>query len=181
MDAAYVRMITEDGEYGLGEITHGQFCHEPIIGLVQHFDRLLKGRPVADINLLSDLMYQSSIFWNRQGVGIGVMGGIDIALYDVLGKLLDLPVYQLLGGRCRPRTRIYASNGLFDELESLVADAKRAQAFGFRRHCCRNRGEVLFLPVSEAHATFAEIGLARFIIRLRTLMPIATSTGCALS
>ena len=61
MDAAYVRVITEDGDYGLSEITHGQFCHEPIIGLVQHFDRLLKGRPVADINQLADLMYLSLI------------------------------------------------------------------------------------------------------------------------
>ena len=37
-----------------------------------------------------------------------------------------------MGGRCRPRTRIYASNGLFNDLEPLVADAKRAQEFGFR-------------------------------------------------
>ena len=147
MDAAYVRVTTEDGDYGVGEITHGQFCYEPIIGLVQHFDRLLKGRPVADINLLVDLMYQSSIFWNRQGVGIGVMGGIDIALYDVLGKLLDLPVYQLLGGHCRQRTRIYASNGLFDELEPLVADARRAQEFGFRSYKMRVTTSETIVPL----------------------------------
>jgi L-alanine-DL-glutamate epimerase-like enolase superfamily enzyme len=137
MDAAYVRVMTEDGDSGLGEITHGQFCYEPIIGLVQHFDRLLKGRSVRDINRLYDLMYQSSIFWNREGVGIGVMGGIDIALYDLLGKLLDVPVYQLLGGRCRPRTRIYASNGLFDDLEPLVADVRRAAEMGFRAYKMR--------------------------------------------
>ena len=43
MDAALVRVTCDNGEYGIGEITHGQFCYEPIIGLVQHFDRLLKG------------------------------------------------------------------------------------------------------------------------------------------
>ena len=41
-------------------------------------------------------MYGSSVFWNRQGVGIGVMGGSNIALRDLAGKLLNVPVYQLL-------------------------------------------------------------------------------------
>lgn len=131
MDAAYVRVTCDSGVYGLGEITHGQFCYEPIVGLVRHFDRLLKGHSVREINRAYELMYQSSVFWNRQGVGLGVMGGIDIALYDLLGKLLELPVYQLLGGLCRPRTRIYASNGLFDQLEPLIADAERAREMGF--------------------------------------------------
>ena len=47
------------------------------------------------------------------------------------------------------------------------------------QRCCRTRGEVLFLPVSDVHATLTEIGLARFIIWLRALTAIATSTGCA--
>ena len=137
MDAALVRITCDNGEYGIGEITHGQFCYEPIIGLIQHFDRLLKGHPVKEINRAWELMYQSSIFWNRQGVGIGVMGGINIALYDLLGKLLELPVYQLLSGLVRSRIRIYASNGLFATPEPLLADAKRAQQFGFTTYKLR--------------------------------------------
>ncbi len=131
MDVALIRVTSQTGVHGLGEVTHGQFCYEPVVGLTQHFARILRGRPVCDINGAWDAMYESSVFWNRQGIGIGVMGGIDIALHDLAGKLLGVPVYQLLGGRVRSRIRIYASNGLFDDEEPLIADALKARAAGF--------------------------------------------------
>lgn len=131
MDAALVQVSCDDGSYGLGEITHGQFCYEPILGLIEHFKELLVGRPALEINRAWELMYGSSVFWNRQGLGIGVMGGINLAMYDLAGKLLNVPAYQLMGGLTRSRIRAYASNGLFRELEPLIADAKRAHEFGF--------------------------------------------------
>src|SRR4029453_3882793 len=78
-----------------------------------------------------ETIYQESRCWNRYGIGIAVMGGINMAMYDLLGKLLDLPVYQLLGGLVRSRIRVYASNGLFTTAEPLIADAKGGQAQGF--------------------------------------------------
>ena len=137
MDAALVRVTCDNGETGIGEITHGQFCCEPVIGLIEYFKRLLVGRPVQEINRAWELMYGSSVFWNRQGLGIGVMGGIDIALHDLMGKLLGVPVYQLLGGLTRSRIRTYASNGLFREVEPLIADARRAKEFGFNAYKMR--------------------------------------------
>lgn len=137
MDAALVRITCDNGEYGLGEITHGQFCYEPVLGMIEHFKRLLIGQPVFEINRAWELMYQSSIFWNRQGLGIGVMGGINIAMYDLVGKLLKLPVYKLLGGLTRSRIRGYASNGLFDKPEPLLAEARRAVEFGFTAYKMR--------------------------------------------
>ena len=131
-DAALVRVTCDDGRYGLGEITHGQYCHSPVLGLIEHFKTLVIGEPVLEINRLWELMYGSSVLWNRQGVGIGVMGGINIALHDLAGKLLDVPVYQLLGGLAKSKTRVYASNGLFRSPEPLLADARRAWDFGFR-------------------------------------------------
>ena len=77
-------------------------------------------------------MYGSSLFWNRQGIGIGVMGGINIAMYDLLGKKLKLPVYQLLGGLNKNKIRIYASNGLFEKSENLIKDARKAFSLGFK-------------------------------------------------
>ena len=136
-DVALVRVTCDNGEYGLGEITHGQYCFHPIAGLVEHFRDLLAGQPVLEINRAWEKMYGSSVFWNRQGVGIGVMGGINIAMYDLAGKLLGLPVYQLLGGLVRSRSRVYASNGLFREKEPLLADAERARQFGFTTYKMR--------------------------------------------
>jgi L-alanine-DL-glutamate epimerase-like enolase superfamily enzyme len=136
-DAALVRVTCDNGEYGLGEITHGQYCYHPIAGLIEHFKELLVGRPALEINRAWEIMYGSSVFWNRQGVGIGAMGGINIAMYDLAGKLLGLPVYQLLGGLVRSRSRVYASNGLFREKEPLIADAQRARQFGFTAYKMR--------------------------------------------
>jgi L-alanine-DL-glutamate epimerase-like enolase superfamily enzyme len=149
MDAALVRVTSENGEYGLGEITHGLFCYEPIIGLIEHFKRLLMGQPTLEINRTWELMYGSSVFWNRQGLGIGVMGGINIAMYDLAGKLLKLPVYQLLGGLGRSRIRAYASNGLFKEVEPLIADAERARQFGFTAYKMRVVTPETVVPLVE--------------------------------
>jgi L-alanine-DL-glutamate epimerase-like enolase superfamily enzyme len=131
LDLAVVRVTSEAGEYGLGELTFGQFTFEPIVGLVAHFERLLKGHPIAEITRAWELMYQSSAFWNRQGLGIAVMGGINMAMYDLLGKTRGLPVHDLLGGVVRSRARVYASGGLFDSPEQLIPDVKRAQEMGF--------------------------------------------------
>jgi len=136
-DAALVRVTCDTGEYGLGEITFGEYCYEPILGLVEHFKTLLVGRSAMEITGAWERMYGASVFWNRQGVGIGVMGGINLAMYDLVGKLLGVPVYQLLGGLTRSRARIYASNGLFRHAEPLSADARRALAFGFTAYKMR--------------------------------------------
>ena len=150
MDAALIRVTCESGEYGLGEITHGQFCYEPIVGLIEHFKRTLIGRDVLDINGTWELMYGSSVFWNRQGLGIGVMGGIDIALYDLAGKLLSVPTYRLLGGAVRSRIRTYASNGLFNKAEPLIADAARAAKWGFDAYKMRITTPDSIIPLVEA-------------------------------
>ena len=54
------------------------------------------------------------------------------SLYDLLGKNLKVPVYQLIGGLNKTRIRIYASNGLFDNKDQLIEDAQKAYNLGFR-------------------------------------------------
>ena len=127
-----VKITDTEGSYGLGEITHGQFTHKPIIGVIEHFREVLKNTNIENINESWERMYGSSVFWNRQGLGIGVMGGINIAMYDLLGKKLKLPVYQLLGGLNKNKIRIYASNGLFEKSENLIKDARKAFSLGFK-------------------------------------------------
>ena len=127
-----IKVTDNENDYGLGEVTHGQFTHKPIIGLVNHFNDLLKGTDIENINQAWENMYGSSVFWNREGVGIGAMGGINIAMYDLLGKKLKQPVYKLLGGVTKEKIRIYASNGLFESSKELIQDAKKAFKLGFR-------------------------------------------------
>ena len=127
-----VKLTDSNNNYGLGEITHGQFTHDPIIGLIKHFSDLLKNSETENINQAWEKMYGSSVFWNREGIGIGVMGGINIAMYDLLGKRMQIPTYKLLGGVQKEKIRIYASNGLFDNSRQLLEDAKKAYSLGFR-------------------------------------------------
>ena len=127
-----VKLTDSNNNYGLGEITHGQFTHEPIIGLIKHFSDLLKNSETENINQAWEKMYGSSVFWNREGIGIGVMGGINIAMYDLLGKRMQIPTYKLLGGVQKEKIRIYASNGLFNNSRQLLEDAKKAYSLGFR-------------------------------------------------
>jgi L-alanine-DL-glutamate epimerase-like enolase superfamily enzyme len=149
-DVALVRVTCDSGACGYGEITHGQYCHHPITGLIEHFREMLIGHPVGEINGAWEKMYGSSVFWNRQGVGIGVMGGINIAMYDLLGKLMQVPVYQLLGGLARSRSRVYASNGLFREKEPLIADAQRARSAGFTAYKMRVVTPETLIPLVAA-------------------------------
>ena len=153
MDAALIRVTADTGEYGLGEVTFGQHTHEPVVGLVEHFNRLLDGFPIEQINRSWELMYQSSRFWNRQGIGMAVMGGINIALHDLLGKLMRLPVYQLLGGLARSRIRVYASHGLHATAEPLIADAKRAREAGFNAYKMRITNPDTIVPLVAALRT----------------------------
>ena len=145
-----IKVTDSNNNYGIGEVTHGQFTHQPIIGLTKHFRDMLIGTDADNINQIWEKMYGSSVFWNRQGIGIGVMGGINIALYDLLGKNLKLPVYQLIGGLNKKRIRIYASNGLFDNKEQLIADAQKAYDLGFRVYKMRVVEPTLIIELVSA-------------------------------
>ena len=50
MDLALIKVTDENAEYGLGEVTHGQFCYEPVVGMVKHFNQLLVGHEISKIN-----------------------------------------------------------------------------------------------------------------------------------
>ena len=150
MIVAIIKVTDSNNNYGIGEVTHGQFTHQPIIGLTKHFRDMLIGTEADNINQIWEKMYGSSVFWNRQGIGIGVMGGINIALYDLLGKNLKVPVYQLIGGLNKKRIRIYASNGLFDNKEQLIADAQKAYDLGFRVYKMRIVEPALIIELVSA-------------------------------
>jgi L-rhamnonate dehydratase len=69
-------------------------------------DFLLNADP-ANIELLWEQMYQSSIFYGRKGLAIHAISGIDLALWDLAGKAAGKPVYQLLGGATKERVPVY--------------------------------------------------------------------------
>jgi L-alanine-DL-glutamate epimerase-like enolase superfamily enzyme len=109
--AAFIRVHTDAGLIGLGEPLLGYFVPEAVPPLVDFFRPLLVGRDPSAIGNLWHEMYAAAVFWGRAGAGLSVIGGIEMALWDLRGKALGVPVHQLLGGAARDRVPVYASGG----------------------------------------------------------------------
>ena len=106
-----VRINTDEGISGFGEVglAYGVGASAGY-GMVKDFARLLLGVDPMRSEFLWDKM-QKKTFWGQGGgtvVSAG-MSAIDVALWDIKGKALGVPCYQLLGGKCRDELRTYAS------------------------------------------------------------------------
>ena len=86
---------------------------------------------VADIERLWEKMYHQTNRYGRRGAAVHTISGVDLALYDLLGKHLGKPVYELLGGLKRPRIRVYMSVLFEDTPEETAALASKAKQLGF--------------------------------------------------
>ncbi|KAG5984654.1 hypothetical protein E4U55_003875 [Claviceps digitariae] len=73
----------------------------------QHFERFLIGADPRNTNLLFEQMYRASMFYGRKGLPVAVISVIDLALWDLLGKLRNEPVYRLIGGATKQRIDFY--------------------------------------------------------------------------
>ena len=107
----WVQAIAEDGTYGLGVCSFG----EPTAAIIDYvFAPLLEGREALATELHNDLMWRASQPAGATGHAAVAQSGIDLALWDLKGKLLDQPVYRLLGGPVRDRVKCYATSDDLD-------------------------------------------------------------------
>jgi galactonate dehydratase len=119
--ALYVRITTDEGITGLGESgVHGY--QKPTEEAVKMFGNYLVGEDPTRIEHHWHYMYRSSHF--RGSAVMGAISAIDIALWDIVGKKLDQPVYNLLGGKTRDKCRVYKGIPVFETTEGYVKDMK---------------------------------------------------------
>ena len=85
----------------------------------QHLARFLEGRAVSDLERIWDQMYLSTLFYGRRGVVLNAISAVDLALYDLLGRLRGVPVYELLGGPVRDELVFYATGARPDHAQRL--------------------------------------------------------------
>lgn len=111
-----VELEADNGVTGFAVSTGG----EPAAWMVQHhLSRFLVGANVTDVELVWDQMYQSSIFYGRKGLVLNAISCVDLALWDLLGKLRQEPVYHLLGGAVRDELIFYATGSRPDLAQKL--------------------------------------------------------------
>ncbi len=130
MSAGVVEIETDVGLTGLGFIGGGKANAARTI-IDDQFSQLLLGQDPADIERLWEQMYRASVMYGRRGVAIEAISGIDLALWDLLGKACGQPVYRLIGGQTKDRLPAYVTGNLTERhLAEGFRDVKIALPHG---------------------------------------------------
>ncbi|MCB0093901.1 MAG: mandelate racemase/muconate lactonizing enzyme family protein, partial [Caldilineaceae bacterium] len=119
----WVKITTDAGVTGLGECVHGG---KQAIAIIQYLEEKLIGRDPFAIDAIFEEMRRGHVFdGGTGGALITALTGIEIALWDLKGKALNVPVYELMGGKFRDKIRMYADCQVepgmnFDQIKQVV-------------------------------------------------------------
>lgn len=128
--AVLVKVSTDEGIYGLGSVGVGNGSAAYIIN--EHLKSLVLGQSPFDVEVLWEKMFRCTLNYGRKGVVVEAISGIDLALWDIMGKATGQPVYNLLGGKTREAIRAYASRlYAHEDLDTLARQAERFAKQGF--------------------------------------------------
>ncbi|MBP1778274.1 MAG: Mandelate racemase/muconate lactonizing protein, partial [candidate division NC10 bacterium] len=135
--AALCVVRTDEGLEGVGEAFYFGAPATVVATLIRDgLGPLLVGKDPLDTGVIWDILYNWTRDQGQKGVTISAISAVDIALWDVKGKILNQPVYRLLGGAYRQRARVYAT-GLYEPQgvpsipAALVEEALGYKAAGF--------------------------------------------------
>lgn len=104
-DWTFVRVYTDEGITGIGE----SFCAPGLTSIIRDLKPLLVGEDPRNIDkLFRKMQLHTAVAGTVGGIGNNAISGVETALWDILGKSLNAPVYRLLGGQFRSRIRVYA-------------------------------------------------------------------------
>jgi galactonate dehydratase len=131
--ALFVKVYTNQGIWGCGEAA------DAVAGtyhLVKLFGARLKGQNPLNVHRLFEDIRRGGFFAGAQsGMFVAVLSAVETALWDLAGKALGVPVYQLLGGKFRDRIRVYLDTALYQRQrpkpEEFATAAREAASMGF--------------------------------------------------
>ena len=137
-DDVIVRIHTDAGITGVGEADASPAVVKALVDAPESWMRsrglagMLVGEDPLHTERLWDKMYHGTLWMGRGGVTIEALSAVDIALWDIKGKVLGLPVHTLLGGARRDAVPVYASMLFEKDLGAMRGRAERHIAEGYR-------------------------------------------------
>ncbi len=126
----FVKVYTDEGITGVGEATL-EYKEKALFGAIEHIKEYLVGKNPLTIEKHWHDIYRDA-YWRGGAVLMSALSAVETALWDILGKSVNLPVYQLLGGKVNDKVKIYV-NGWFAGAktpEEFAAKAKEAKKRG---------------------------------------------------
>lgn len=155
---AFIKVETDEGLYGWGEATLGT-QEMSLEGCINDFKRLIVGRDAHEIERLLFEVYRDC-YWKGGPVMMSALSGVEIALWDIAGKELGVPVHRLMGGKVRDRVKMYA-NAWFSsarEPADFAAAAKKVKALGIKA--------LKWDPFGKAHMTLTREEMDRSVAKV---------------
>jgi L-rhamnonate dehydratase len=126
VDSFWVEITTDKGIKGYGSGGPGG---GPIVE--GHLNKLLLGENALDIERLWDIMWRATMSYGRKGVVVNAISGVDLALWDIMGKAYEAPVWRLLGGKIHDRIPCYCTgNDIEQHVEFGYTRMKLALPYG---------------------------------------------------
>ncbi len=125
-----VEVFTDTGHVGIGNAALAPRIAKEIIDV--YLKPLLLGKDPFDTEFLWQHMYRQTMAFGRKGIGMVAISAVDIALWDILGKATNQPVFKLLGGRTKRTIPVYASKLYSQKLENLAAEANDYKSQGYK-------------------------------------------------
>jgi L-rhamnonate dehydratase len=123
-------IFTDAGHVGIGNAALSPRLTKQCIDV--YLKPLLIGQDPFDVEFLWQHMYRKTMAFGRKGVGMVAISAVDIALWDILGKATNQPVFKLLGGRTKRKIPVYASRLYSQPLDELGAETQKYFDEGYR-------------------------------------------------
>jgi len=124
----FIEVQTDEGITGWGEITTTTLiANRSVAGIIDTLNDLLVGEDPAQIEHIWHKVFRSFTYMGSRGATTHVVSGIDIALWDIRGKVLNLPIYELLGGKVRDEILLYThpNQGNFSKPEGIEQEIRK--------------------------------------------------------
>jgi galactonate dehydratase len=121
----FVEVTTDEGVSGWGEITTTtKIANRALCAILRHIGDTIRGDDPSQIEMIWHKVFRGFTYMGSRGAGVECVSAIDIALWDIRGKVLDQPIYELLGGPVRDDILLYThpDQSKFTSKEGVIAE-----------------------------------------------------------